>query len=163
MDSGPFKKILVHVDGSENSITAVQFAICLTRLFDAELTAIYVVNTRALKDLLKAHIFIESEEQEYQRDLESDSERYLDHARDLARSKGVAIETVCRNGTVHQEIRDYIAENDIGLLVLGEIEYVRHRRDEMYGEAEMALHRAGCSVLVVKDEERVWEQFDALA
>ena len=163
MDSNPFRKILVHLDGSEGSIAATQLAICLSRHHDAELTALYVVNTRAINDLLKAHIFIESEEEDYQRDLESDAERYLNHARDLARSKGVAIETEKRSGSVHQEIKKCISENDIDLLVLGEISHVRRRRDQMYGEAEIAMQRAGCSVLIVKDEEKVWAQFDALS
>jgi nucleotide-binding universal stress UspA family protein len=163
MENNPFRKILVYIDGSENSITAMQFAVCLCRLLGADLTALYVVNTRAIKDLLKARIFIEAEEEEYQHDLEADAERYLNHARDLARSKGLAIETVRLSGSVHQEIKHYVTEHDIDLLVMGEIEHVRRRRDEMYSEAEMALQRVGCSVLTVKDEERVWTLFDTLA
>ena len=160
--NGPIQKMLVHIDGTEASILAAQYAICLSRRYDAELTALYVINTRALSDLLKAHIFIESEQEEYQHDLELDADRYLKHVRDLAREKGVAVETLSRSGTIHQEIKNCIKENEIDLLVLGEISHARSRRDELCNESEMALRRSPCPVLTVKDEERVWELYDAL-
>ena len=64
---GPIKKIMVYIDGTEQSITAAQYAICLSRAIGAELIALYVVNTRALSDLVKTHIFLEAEQKEYQR------------------------------------------------------------------------------------------------
>ena len=63
MDS-PIKKILVYVDGSEQSITAAQYSICLAKYLKAELYALYVVNTRALNDLVSARIFLKSEHEE---------------------------------------------------------------------------------------------------
>jgi nucleotide-binding universal stress UspA family protein len=160
---GPIKRILVYIDGTESSITAAQYAVVLSRSYRAELTALYVVNTRALDDLLKARIFIKTEEEEYKRDLEEDANRYLNHVRSLARKKGLAIETLSTSGTVHQEIKSYVQEHDVDLLVMGELSHVRSRRDEFYNEAERAMRSVPCSVLVVKDEERVWELYDALS
>jgi nucleotide-binding universal stress UspA family protein len=161
MDS-PIRKILVYLDGSEGSITAAQFAICLSRAYRAELTALYVVNTRALGDLLKARIFVKAEQEEYLRDLEQDSQRYLNHVRSLARKKGLAVQTASASGTVHQEIKAYVLANRIDLLVMGELSSVRSRRDELYDEADRALRTVPCSVLVVKDDERVAALYDAL-
>jgi nucleotide-binding universal stress UspA family protein len=160
---GPIRRILVYVDGTEGSITAAQYAICLARWYRAELAALYVVNTRALGELLKARIFIKAEQEEYQRELEQDSQRYLNHVRSLARKKGLAIETASVSGTVHQEIKNYVLQNRIDLLVMGELSSVRSRRDELYDEAERALRSVPCSVLVVKDEERVFQLYDSLA
>jgi nucleotide-binding universal stress UspA family protein len=64
---------------------------------------------------------------------------------------------------VHQEIKNYVLANRIDLLVMGELSSVRSRRDELYDEAERALRSVPCSVMVVKDEERVFQLFDALA
>ena len=50
--SNPIKKIMVYVDGTEESVTAAQYAICLASSSGAELIAHYVVNTRAVEDLL---------------------------------------------------------------------------------------------------------------
>ena len=66
----PFKQILVYLDGSEDSVTAAMAAIILGRRLEATITAMYVVNTRALQDLVKARIFLDVEEQEYRRDIE---------------------------------------------------------------------------------------------
>lgn len=159
---GPIKRILVYVDGTEGSITAAQYAVCLARYYRAELFALYVVNTRALSELLKARIFVKAEEEEYKSDLEKDADRYLNHVRSLARKKGLAIETVSASGTVHQEIRNCVSQNRIDLLVMGELSHVRSRRDEFYDEAERAMRSVPCCVLIVKDEERVWQLYDAL-
>jgi nucleotide-binding universal stress UspA family protein len=159
---GPIRRMLLYVDGSEGSLTAAQYAICLARLYRAELSALYVVNTRALGDLLKARIFVKAEQEEYLRDLQSDSQRYLNHVRSLARKKGLAIQVASASGTVHQEIRSYVAANRIDLLVMGELSSVRSRRDELYDEAERALRSVPCSVLIVKDEDRVADMYDAL-
>jgi nucleotide-binding universal stress UspA family protein len=157
---GPIRKIMVYVDGSEQSITAAQYAIVLSRTLSAELVSLYVINTRALNDLVKARIFLQAEQEEYQRDIESDADRYQNHIRELARQKGLAIETVKTSGTVHAEIKKQVAEHDIDLLVLGELSHIRSRRDEFYNEAERAMRSVSCSVLIVKDEDRVWDLFE---
>jgi len=158
---GPMRRIMVYVDGSEQSITAAQYAICLSRAAGAELTALYVINTRALTDLVKARIFLESEQLEYQRDLEADAERYLNHVRDLARQKGVALQTLKASGTVHVEIKNKVQEMGIDTLVLGELSRIRSRRDEFYDETERAMRSVSCSVVIVKDADRVWELFES--
>ncbi len=154
--------ILVLVDGTEQSITAAQYAILLAKAVGARLTAMYVVNTRALNDLVKARIFLQAEQDEYQLDLQADAERYLSHVRELAEAKGVPLETLKRSGTVHQEVRNEIVKRKVDLLVLGELAGVRSRRDEFYDEAERALRSVPCCVMVVKDDDRVFGLFESL-
>ena len=159
---GLIKKILVYIDGTEQSITAAKFAICLGRTINAELTALYIINTPALTELVKTHIFVKSEEEEFQRDLEADADRYLNHVRELARQKGLCINTIKTSGTVHLEIKNKILENNIDLLVLGEFSRVQSRLNGFYNEAERAMKSVPCSVLIVKDEDRVRNLFDSL-
>ena len=159
---GPIRKILVYVDGSEESVTAAQYAVCLSKSTGAELHALYVINTRALNDLVKARIFLSSEQDEYRDDLESDAERYLNHVSKLASRKGVEVQTRKVSGTVHQEIKKLIEELPADLLIIGEISHVRSRRDEFYHETERAMRLVPCSVLMVKDEERVWDLYDEM-
>jgi nucleotide-binding universal stress UspA family protein len=150
------------VDGTEEAITAAQYAVCLAKSTGADLHALYVINTRALNDLVKARIFLDSEEEEYHHDLESDAERYLMHVDKLSSRKGVSATLEKRSGTVHQEIKKYAEEIDADLLLIGELSHVRSRRDEFYHETERAMRLVHCSVLMVKDEERVWDLYDAL-
>lgn len=67
----PFKRIVVYIDGSESSMTAIMYAIKLAKEHDSSLTAVYVINTKALSELVKAGIFVAVERDEYQRDSSS--------------------------------------------------------------------------------------------
>ncbi|MFC1635658.1 universal stress protein [Planctomycetota bacterium] len=160
--SSPIKKIMVYVDGTEQSITAAQYAICLASFSGAELIAYYVINTRAMEDLLRARIFLKDEQVEYEHDMEADAERYLNYVNELAVKKGVTVSKKCSKGTVHKEIADAIAEEEIDLLVIGELSRIRSRRDEFYDETERAMRACACTVLIVKDEDRVWEMYESL-
>ncbi len=155
----PIRRILVYIDGTEQAVTAAQYAVLLAGSTGAELSALYVVNTRALDELVRTRIFLQAEQQEYEHDLEADAERYLNHVRELAHRKGVALEAISARGSVHQEIKRIVVEKRIDLLVIGELSHIRSRRDEFYNEAERAMRNVPCSVLIVRDEDRVWDLF----
>ena len=161
--SSPIKKIMVYVDGTEQSITAAQYAICLASFSGAELIAHYVINVRAVEDLLKARIFLKDEQVEYERDMEADAERYLNYVNELAVKKGVSITKKRSSGSVHQEIVNAVNECKVDLLVIGELSRIRSRRDEFYDESERTMRSVTCSVLIVKDEDKVWEMYESLA
>jgi nucleotide-binding universal stress UspA family protein len=161
--SNPIKKIMVYIDGTEQSVTAAQYAICLASFTGAELIAHYVINTRAVEDLLKARIFLQDEQVEYEHDMEADAERYLNYIDELAIKKGISIIKKRSRGNVHKEIADSIEADEVDLLVIGELSRIRSRRDEFFDETERAMRSVSCSVLIVKDEDRVWEMYESLA
>jgi nucleotide-binding universal stress UspA family protein len=134
----------------------------LASFYEADLTALYVINTRAMEDLLRARIFLKDEQVEYEHDMESDAERYLNYVNELAVQKGVALTARSSRGNVHKEIVNAIKDGDIDLLVIGELSRIRSRRDEFYDEAERAMRAAPCSVLIVKDDDKVWEMYESL-
>jgi len=158
----PIEKIMVYIDGTEQSITAAQYALCLTRVTGAQLIALYVIDTKALDDLLKARIFLKEEQMEYERDLEDDSKRYLNHVRELAQQKGIRVETKSVMGSVYREIVREVKEEGIDLLIIGELSRIKSRRDEFYDQTERAMRAVRCSVLIVKNEDRVWELYESL-
>jgi nucleotide-binding universal stress UspA family protein len=155
------RRILVHLDGSEESLTASEYAILLAKTTGAELIASYVINTRALQDLVRSRIFLQAEEEEYSRDLEGDADRYLNHVSRVSEQKGVEVKLIKRSGNVHQELMKIIDEEGVDLLVIGELAHVRSRRDEFYDESERAMRSARCSVLIVKDADRVDDLFQS--
>ena len=159
---GPIEKMMVYIDGTEQSITAAQFALCLARLTGAQLIALYVIDTKALEDLVKARIFLREEQIDYERDLKEDSKRYLNHVRELAQHKGIHIETKSVMGRVHRELVREVKEEHIDLLIIGELSRIKSRRDEFYDETERAMRSVPCSVLIVKDEDRVWDLYESL-
>lgn len=158
----PFHRMLVYLDGSEASVTASMAAIVLCKRLGAQLTAMYVVNTRALQDLVKARIFLDVEEREYRRDIEGDADRYLRHVERLGRQKGVQVNTVKTSGTVHTEVRTYIMEHKVDLLVLGGISQIHSRRDELLSETDRMMRTAPCPVLVVRENDTIWDMFETM-
>ena len=156
------KKILVYIDGTEQAVTAAQYAICMAADFQAELLALYVINTRAMEDLLKARILLQDEQVEYERDMEADAQRYLNYVNELALKKGVSLHKHSARGSVHKEIEKLVKDEGVDLLILGELPRIRSRRDEFYDEAERAMRSVSCSVLIVKDEDAVYEMYEAL-
>ncbi len=160
--SNLIRKIMVYIDGTEPSITAAQYAIWLAAFAKAELIAQYVINSKAAEDLFQARIFHKDELVEYEQDMKADAERYLNYVRELARKKGVSIVARCSAGSIHQVIVDSVKENGVDLLVIGELARIHSRRDEFYGETERAMRSVPCSVLIVKDEERVRQLYESL-
>jgi nucleotide-binding universal stress UspA family protein len=160
--SNPIKKIMVYIDGTEQSVTAAQYAICLAASTGARLIACYVVNIRAMEELLKARIFLRDEQVEYEHDMEADAERYLNYVNDLAAKKGLSIIKKQSRGSVHKEIVNIVNQEKIDLLIVGELSRIRSRRDEFYDETERAIRMVNCSVLIVKDQDKVWEMYESL-
>jgi len=157
----PIRKIMVYIDGSEQSITAAQYAVVLAKALGAELYALYVVDTRALSELVRSRIFLDAEQEEYRRDLEGDATRYLNHVRELARRKGVPVVAEKATGAINVEIKNRIGEQGIDLLVIGELSQIRSRRDELYNETERAMRNAPCPVLIAKGEETIWDLYES--
>lgn len=160
--NGFIKRILVYIDGTESSYSAIQYAVCMAKLADAELTGIFVVNTRALNDLVKTNIFLETEQQEYLNDLNSDGERYLKLFRETAAEKEINVEVLQESGAVHQVIKGLVKSEGFDLLVIGELPRIRSRRDESANDAEKAMRYVECPVLIAKNEDMIQEMFEEL-
>lgn len=157
----PFKQIVVYLDGSESSMTAIMYGIKLAKEHDAKLTAVYVINTKALSELVKAGIFVAVERDEYQKDLQQDTDRYLKHAARLASQKEVDIETVKLEGTVHIVVKELLKAQKADLFVLGGITDIRSRREELASETDRMMRTSPCPVLVVRDDDDIWLEFEA--
>ena len=158
--SVPFKQIVAYINGSESSMTALMYAIKLAKEHNAQATAVYVVNTKALSDLLKSGIFVAVERDEYQKDLFEDADRYLRHASRLAEEKGVEIETVKLEGSVHAVVKELVKRIEADLLILGGVSDIRSRRDELASETDRMMRTAPCPVLVVREDDDIWDEFE---
>ncbi|NCB03116.1 MAG: universal stress protein [Spirochaetia bacterium] len=157
-----FTKLLVYLDGSEDSVSAAMAAIVLATQLKAHLVAMYVVNTKALQDLVKMRIFLDSEQLEYQKDIEGDAVRYLQHVKKLGKQKGVAVETIQTSGAVSQQVKQYIASHDIDMLVLGGLSEIHSRRDELLSETDRMMRSATIPVFVVRDSDDIWDMYESL-
>ena len=61
-----FQKIVVAINGSEQSLHAAMYAILLAKQYKCSLKAVYVVDTAALKFLSMSKFFLKTESQKYE-------------------------------------------------------------------------------------------------
>ena len=80
----------------------------------------------------------------------------------LGAQKGVPVLPVKASGTVHTEVKRYLQEHHIDMLVLGGISGIHSRRDELLSETDRMMRTSPCPVLVVRDGDDVWDMFEAL-
>lgn len=161
-NSHGIKRIMVFIEANEASLLAARYAVFLAKIAGAELIAVYVVDVKTLNDLLKARIFVQMEETDYERDLEEDGKRYLNYVRCLAEAKAVAVTTLLTKGDVHSVVVCKAKEFGVDMLVMGELETPLSRRDCYYNEGERIFREARCPVLVVKGEEEARALYDSI-
>jgi len=147
------KKILTAISGSESSINGAKYAIMLAKTYKCELSVIYVVDTSTLKELLISKIFIEEESNLFEKNLESNGERYLQYIEELAHSKGVKINKIFKKGGVPTKILETAEEIDADLIILGGWQENRSKKDLINKAHLDILYDSGKSVIIVKDHD----------
>mgnify|MGYP003299173207 FL=1 len=113
-----FNNILVVINGSEASIQAAQYGVLMARLYRCDMKAIYVVDTATLKELTISKFFVSEESSEYEKSLTEDGKRYLNYVENLAKAKGIKIETELRKGSVWSEVIAYADDSKSDLILL---------------------------------------------
>ena len=147
-----FNNVLVAISGSDASINASKYAIMFSKIYKCKLTAIYVVDTATLKELLISKIFVEDESVEYEQSLVDNGHRYLNYIEELALKKGVNIDKLLRNGSIYAEILKASEEVKADLIILGGWEQNRNMRDLISHSHKEVLMNAKASVLIVKEQ-----------
>ena len=146
-----FNSILVVINGSEASIHAAQYGILMARLYRCDMKAIYVVDTATLKELTISKFFVAEESLDYENSLTEDGNRYLSYVENLAKSKGIKIETELRKGSVWSEVVGFAEDSNVDLILLGEHQH-KEEKDAITSTYKEIISHAGCSVLVVRQK-----------
>jgi nucleotide-binding universal stress UspA family protein len=146
-----FNSILVVINGSEASIHAAQYGILMARLYRCDMKAIYVVDTATLKELTISKFFVAEESLDYENSLTEDGKRYLSYVENLAKSKGIKIETELRKGSVWSEVVGFAEDSNVDLILLGEHQH-NESKDSITSTYKEIISHAGCSVLVVRQK-----------
>ncbi len=150
MPKPPVNHILVVVDGTEASFRAADRAIDLARALGAQLTAMAVVDTETLRQLLSVKILVDAEMGEFEKELEESARRQLAEIRERALDQKVVIEEVLITGSVETVIPKEVEEREVDLIALGGFPSTKVTRDLVARQRQMIIDRAACPVLVVK-------------
>ena len=137
-------KILVAIDGSDASMDAVDYAISISKEYNAELYALHVI--RADVDLFGPH-----ETSEFMTRMRDEGEKYLNKVKLKANEKNIQIKTeIISSINISGGILNYAEENNIDLIVIGTRGRSGFKRLLLGSVASHAVTYAHCPVLVVK-------------
>jgi nucleotide-binding universal stress UspA family protein len=145
-----FRHIMVVTDGSKESFRAADCAINLARSLDAKLTALAVVDTETLRQLVSVKILVDAEMGELEHELEDSAKRQLDEVRDRAMDRRVTVEEARVAGNMEAVVPREVEQRQVDLIVLGGYDSSRAMRDLVCRQRQQIVDRAACPVLVVK-------------
>lgn len=148
-----YRNVLILINGSESSIQAAKYGILMSKLYRCNLKALYVVDTATLKQLMLNKFFVAEESKEYEASLTLDGQKYLQYVEDLAKSKGVKIETEIKNGSVWSETVSMAESMEADLILLGGFDSnTRDQKDILSTSYREILINAPCSVQLVREK-----------
>jgi nucleotide-binding universal stress UspA family protein len=138
-----FEKILVPLDGSENSLQALQNAIQIAKRFDGELVLVHMYSINVFK-------LTPSQINAYVLELRKAGEKILAQGKKLAYAEGVHVETQLKEGHIVEGIVEIAKEGNFNLIVMG-ARGLSKLKELVLGSVShgVTLH-APCPVLIVK-------------
>jgi len=142
--------ILVLVDGTDTSYHAADAAIDLARDLGAQLTAMAVVDTETLGQLLSVKILVDAEMGEFQKELEESSRRQLAEVVSRAADRKVVAEQALLTGNTETVVPREVQERGVDLIALGGFQSSKIARDLLARQRQQIIDRAKCPVLVVR-------------
>ncbi|HEY4823368.1 MAG TPA: universal stress protein [Candidatus Bathyarchaeia archaeon] len=147
---GPeFKRILVAVDGSENSERAARVAVDLAERWGSELTVFHVVPrvSHAFVPVRSTLLF-----RAYYSDQEKAALKWIDKVMSLAKSRGVEAKPDVRVAapSVAEEIVRYAGKKNVDLIVVGTRGLGSFRKLLVGSVSSGVVAHAHCPVLVVR-------------
>ncbi|OPZ26298.1 MAG: Universal stress protein family protein [Lentisphaerae bacterium ADurb.BinA184] len=145
-----FGRILVVVDGAEPSVAAGNYAVQLAAQCGGELTAIHVVDTATMDYLSHMRILVSEERLEFERDLATSGQRYLEYVRTVGRASGLDVRTVQGKGNLHQTVLKEAETLAVDVIVVGGWSASVLQKDFSSVERQLLMSEARCPVIVVK-------------
>ena len=147
-----FEKILALTDGSQNSRSALRYAITLSRKFGSELDILLVIED------IPAYVSLEVDESFLSR-LQDSMRQEIEACIGYCRNVGVKAHGVVRHGVPYEEITNYAREKDIDLIVMATHGHTGLSHILLGSVAEKVIHHAPCPVLTTRidDQSREWD------
>lgn len=156
-----FKRILVCVNGTSESLKAVMYAIVLSKQLSLSLKVVYVVDTATIKFLTNSKFFAPDERMEYEEKLNQDGKHILEYVKNLASMKGIEIETELLSGAVATDILNAAESFKADMIFLGGSKDSVHLLKQSNTQASRAkfntanqiMQYSPCPVLVVNKKD----------
>ena len=140
-----FSKLLVPIDGSDNSFRALEHGIFLSKKIRAQTTAlhimenfpsVYVQSQRVLKAVISKH--------------QEEVKEILDKAKNIGNKNGVNVETVVMKGDATSNIIDFSKKENYDTIIMGRREKVSLNNLNLGALRIKYLTHSNSTVVIVK-------------
>jgi nucleotide-binding universal stress UspA family protein len=140
-----FSKLLVPIDGSDNSFRALNHAIFLSKKIVAQTTALH-----AMENLPFAHIGSQKALNAIILKYQEESKNILDKSRDIGSKNGVKVKTVLKKGDATSIIIDYSKKENYDTIIMGRRGMGKLRQLILGSTSTKVLSHSDCTVVIVK-------------
>lgn len=143
--TGMPSKILVPVDGSENSLRAFERALEIAKGTSAQVSAVLVIETPPT-------VYVESQKllDQLLENYRKESARVLDKYEDSAERQGLKVEFVVMEGDPASNIVAYTEKGGFDMIVMGSRGLGKFKGMVLGSTSRKVLQNAKCPVLIVK-------------
>lgn len=145
-----YRQILVPIDGSETSLSALKHAKSLARVYHANVTVLYVIDpypfTGVGTDLAYGHA-------QQLEDSNQQAQLALEHARQDLEAAGIAVQTLSVEGAIVQNsISEVVQEKSVDLIVMASHGRSGLEKFLLGSTTDRVLNTVNIPVLVVKKD-----------
>jgi len=143
-----FTKILVPIDGSDNSMDAIDYGIALAKKYNAKLVILNVIYTPASTFVYTKQAWFD----EFLKKARDEAEKWFEKIRKNATEKGVEFKThtVEEMYSIAAGIVKYAEDENVDLIIIGSTGKTGFKRLLLGSVASDVLRHAICPVMVVK-------------
>lgn len=140
-----FSKLLVPVDGSENSLRALKAAMFLSKKIDAQTTVLHVMEKAPT-----VYIHPQKELEELLKNYRKESEQILAKCQEIGNNNEIELNTAISEGNVASKIIQYAEKGLFDMIVMGHRGSGKFKEMVLGSVSEKVLHQTKCSVLIVR-------------
>lgn len=140
-----FSKLLVPIDGSDNSFRALDHAIFLSKKIGAQITALHIMENlpfvhvqsqRVLKTIISKH--------------QKESKNILDKAKNIGNKNGVKVETVLMKGDATSTIINFSKKENYDTIIMGRRGKGKFKQLVLGSTSSKVLNHSNYTVVIVK-------------
>ncbi len=140
-----FSKVLVPVDGSDNSLRALDAALLLSEKLGAEVTAIHI-----MEEIPVLHIQSEKLLRKLIDDYKKESQLILSKCSEIAAKKGLSLKTNLVQGNAGSTILDFCEKGKYDVIVMGSRGLGKFKELVLGSVSSKIVHHSSCPVMIIR-------------
>jgi nucleotide-binding universal stress UspA family protein len=140
-----FTKILVPVDGSDNSYKALEAALVLSEKLGSNISVVNVMEQVPI-----THIESEKLLNELLEAYKKENQEILSKCSDIAHQKGITIKSVLLQGNPAPVILDYSKKENFDLVIMGSRGMGKFKELILGSVSSKIVHHSPCAIMIIR-------------